>query len=345
MGWIGVDLFFVLSGFLVSGLLFTEYKKYGNVRPKLFLIRRGFKIYPLFYFSIIFTAVLLLFFPDSYFFIGSKKLFLNHHGIATGFIFEALFLQSYFFGYWGHHWSLSVEEIFYFSLAALIYRLASRNELQNTAKFRKISLFVFVACLIMRIVQNIVLPNSPINYSAAHLRLDSLFAGVFVSYYYHFQYKEIHEFYLRYRRYLLLLILPLISFTPFINVLKFSFVKTIGFTLIYMAFSFLLMAFLFEANIGSKIKKIVSRPFYDGVARIGFYSYSIYLFHTYIVRFLVGENYPYEQYMAGKYTYANVLESFIIYYILSILLGIGVSRIFEMPMLRLRDKWFPKRAV
>jgi len=45
-GWLGVDLFFVLSGFLVSGLLFTEYKKRGEVRIKRFLIRRGFKIYP-----------------------------------------------------------------------------------------------------------------------------------------------------------------------------------------------------------------------------------------------------------------------------------------------------------
>src|SRR5688572_16524528 len=49
MGWIGVDLFFTLSGFLVSGLLFKEYLKFGDIQPKRFLIRRGFKIYPIYY--------------------------------------------------------------------------------------------------------------------------------------------------------------------------------------------------------------------------------------------------------------------------------------------------------
>ncbi len=57
MGWIGVDLFFVLSGFLVSGLLFSEYQKFGNIRIRLFLIRRGFKIYPLFYIFILSTVI------------------------------------------------------------------------------------------------------------------------------------------------------------------------------------------------------------------------------------------------------------------------------------------------
>ncbi|HXJ16319.1 MAG TPA: acyltransferase, partial [Candidatus Polarisedimenticolia bacterium] len=48
-GWAGVDLFFVLSGFLISGLLFTEYKKRGSIDFKRFFIRRGLKIYPAFY--------------------------------------------------------------------------------------------------------------------------------------------------------------------------------------------------------------------------------------------------------------------------------------------------------
>ena len=58
IGWIGVDLFFVLSGFLVSGLLFSEYKRYGNIKAGQFLIRRGFKIYPLFYLSIFLTLII-----------------------------------------------------------------------------------------------------------------------------------------------------------------------------------------------------------------------------------------------------------------------------------------------
>lgn len=45
-GWSGVDLFFVLSGFLVSGLLLNEFKKSRTIQPGRFLIRRGFKIYP-----------------------------------------------------------------------------------------------------------------------------------------------------------------------------------------------------------------------------------------------------------------------------------------------------------
>ena len=44
----GVNLFFVLSGFLVSGLLFNEYKQKGKISARRFYVRRAWKIYPAF---------------------------------------------------------------------------------------------------------------------------------------------------------------------------------------------------------------------------------------------------------------------------------------------------------
>lgn len=61
IGWIGVDLFFVLSGFLVSGLLFKEQIQHGQIKPIRFLIRRGFKIYPIYYLTYILYIPLLIY--------------------------------------------------------------------------------------------------------------------------------------------------------------------------------------------------------------------------------------------------------------------------------------------
>src|SRR5260370_38814364 len=57
-GWMGVDLFFVLSGFLISGLLFGEFRKKGSIQYKRFFVRRAFKIYPAFYIFLACTAFL-----------------------------------------------------------------------------------------------------------------------------------------------------------------------------------------------------------------------------------------------------------------------------------------------
>jgi peptidoglycan/LPS O-acetylase OafA/YrhL len=54
-GWIGVDLFFVIPGFLISGLLFSEYKATDAISFKRFFIRRGFRIYPLYYSFLLLT--------------------------------------------------------------------------------------------------------------------------------------------------------------------------------------------------------------------------------------------------------------------------------------------------
>lgn len=111
-GWAGVDLFFVLSGFLVGGLLFKEASSFGKIRFRRFLIRRAFKIYPAFYAMLSFTVVYRwLFVPDF---------------DAARTASEVFFLQNYYQPIWSHTWSLAVEEHFYIFLP-LVFLACGRN--------------------------------------------------------------------------------------------------------------------------------------------------------------------------------------------------------------------------
>src|SRR6188474_3449733 len=96
MGWVGVDLFFVLSGFLVSGLLFREYLREGTVHVTRFLIRRGLKIYPAFYVFLLLSV---------WFGVTVRQAQIPPR-LLVG---EILFLQNYVGRLWPHTWSLAVE--------------------------------------------------------------------------------------------------------------------------------------------------------------------------------------------------------------------------------------------
>src|SRR5262249_23529139 len=116
-GWIGVDLFFVLSGFLVSGLLFDEHLRQKKLSINTFLLRRGLKIYPAFWVLIIVTI-----------FVNSTQ---NLPTPTKGLIGELLFLQNYLAALWNHTWSLAVEEHFYLGLALLLFLLHKKRALSN----------------------------------------------------------------------------------------------------------------------------------------------------------------------------------------------------------------------
>lgn len=108
-GWCGVDLFFVLSGFLISGILFRQYQRHGSIRVGDFLIRRGFKIYPAFWMMLEATVVYNL---------------LAGGGVPVkALMVELLFVQNYLKGIYGHTWSLAVEEHCYLGIAVLFLGL------------------------------------------------------------------------------------------------------------------------------------------------------------------------------------------------------------------------------
>lgn len=95
-GWTGVDLFFVLSGYLIGSQLWKEIKRTDRIRIGRFLLRRGLRIWPLYY---AFVA-----------FVGFEGFFGRNIG---GLWSDACFLSNYFHCQVGGGWSLSTEEQFY----------------------------------------------------------------------------------------------------------------------------------------------------------------------------------------------------------------------------------------
>jgi peptidoglycan/LPS O-acetylase OafA/YrhL len=175
-GWIGVDLFFVLSGFLVSGLLFDEYARSRRLDIGRFLIRRGWKIYPAFWLLIAFTLALPTIFGRT----PPAPVTLS---ALTA---ELLFFQNYVPGLWGHTWSLAVEEHFYIGLALLFAWLVGRKH--ATDPFSLVPyIFVVLAttCFFLRVATEFINHEKPYDwfaYCGSHLRIDSLFFGVLLAY-------------------------------------------------------------------------------------------------------------------------------------------------------------------
>ena len=309
-GWMGVDLFFVLSGFLVSGLLYKEIKNYNKLSYSSFFLRRGLKIYPAFYFMIAIT------------------LFLYNFDIASGaLISELFFVQNYFSSLWPHTWSLAVEEHFYLTLPLIvIHAFSKKNE-----KFYITTLLTLILVIIIyRLYHNTSTPFSTKHQVyPTHLRVDGLFWGVFLSYLYHFRFEKLKTFVSRNSFSLLVLTVAMLAPCLYYYLGENQFMTTIGFSFLYFAFGNLLLFFLFYESL---MKKIIwlTKP----IANAGFYSYSIYLWHM-PVRMITS------RFINEELNYFGFLFCYIFF---SLFTGILFAKLIEIPVLKTRERYFPSRA-
>jgi len=167
MFWSGVDLFFVLSGFLIAGILLQN----ANSRNyfSTFYIRRGARIIPL-YILILFTLVILIYLAPEFL----KKNSREHLPLWSYLTFTQNFLYAARQGFndpWiDVTWSLAVEEQFYISLSLLVRNL-SRKKLAVLA----------VGLLILAPILRFYAPNSMVAYLLPLHRADSLMFGVLLA--------------------------------------------------------------------------------------------------------------------------------------------------------------------
>lgn len=122
-GWMGVDLFFVLSGYLITGILLRDRHGYRN-----FLARRALRIFPLYYLCLaLFTAV-AVFRADQ----ASWEAMKAWGGVPWFFVYLGNIHAA-----WANSlppvlsfatlWSLQVEEQFYLVFPVAVYLLSLRN--------------------------------------------------------------------------------------------------------------------------------------------------------------------------------------------------------------------------
>jgi peptidoglycan/LPS O-acetylase OafA/YrhL len=323
--WVAVDVFFVLSGFLVSGLLFKEATQTGTISVGRFLIRRGFKIYPAFWVMIAFTVVWNIVRVGS----------ISPRALCA----ELFYFQNYGHSLCFHTWSLAVEEHFYFLLAGWFFILkwrAGPNQPINFKGIPDLFLKVAVLCLTLRFITWWVIPcitneNIHLFRQADHAVIDSLFFGVLLSYYWHNCWneqvkKKIISLRLPFALVGLCLLLP--GFVPVVNNQWF---RIFGFILLYLGAGCLLLS-SFSFDYGH------CPVFIKWLAWSGKYSYSVYLWH------LVVGSCLFPLIDIRRDTWLGWVLDALIYFALCWGVGILLARLIEFPALRMRDRWFPSLA-
>lgn len=131
--YIGVDIFFVLSGFLITRILIQEFEKTGFICFKNFYARRILRLGPAL------IVLLLLFCLVSYILLPRDKAISNFINASISLTYLTNWARAFSVhppDYLSHTWSLSIEEQFYIiwpSVLAVLLKLSKRKSIIGLA--------------------------------------------------------------------------------------------------------------------------------------------------------------------------------------------------------------------
>ncbi len=189
-GWAGVDIFFALSGFLITGILYDTRDTAHRFRN--FYARRTLRIFPLYYgvlvLALVTTPIFHWLWNPAWFlwftYLGNyARFFYVDNPLFTAGAVEHLVAQPPFphhlILFTGHLWSLCVEEQFYLIWPLVVFTVRKREHLRNLCAI------VFVACLLARIECVYWMPGPLLHADflgrVTPLRADALLIGGFAA--------------------------------------------------------------------------------------------------------------------------------------------------------------------
>jgi peptidoglycan/LPS O-acetylase OafA/YrhL len=356
VGFSGVDVFFVLSGFLVGGLLMKEYQRTGGITPSRFFVRRAFKVWPTFYaFLVAYGIAIVLKGHEGT--IGDRTRDWFAHEWPNFFHIQNYVPRRH--ATIGLFWSLAVEEHFYLALPwVLIFVFGLRGTRLDRPRnigFRMTATFVSIAivCLALRwwtftsLRPYLDKPGGIEGDEGAyrlffptHLRIDSLFCGVFLAYLVRFHGDLVER--LRPARHVILAV-SLLGWVPFYygwSLREAEHGMPWGMAVLYLSAAGLVIYAHLGATAKGKSDHGVLRIPMLVLAWLGVRSYSIYVWHGYFAR-PVGVRVTRLLGLSGDVPGLEGWASDLIMIASNALVGAIGYELIELPGLRLRQRIAP----
>jgi len=322
-GWIGVQLFFVLSGYLITGLLLD-----GRDRPhalRTFYVRRSLRIFPLYYVVMIARVLVVpLFVP----------------ALAVGFSTQIWYwlylsnwsdlLQAPIHGM-SHCWSLAVEEQFYLTWPAVVRRLRPRT-------IAWVCIAIAIGALAARLAFYAAGIDHSWMYSSTVARADALALGALVALGVRAE-LDARRFARVRRRIGALALAALAVIAAWAHGLsRFNpRIETVGYTLIAVLFAVVVAEIVQPAP--HRAWRWLDRP---ALRLVGRYSYAMYLFHL-PLRFIIEAH-------AGGWLAAGAarapVASDVVWVLAIAAISFALAALsyvaIERPFLALKDRWAPR---
>jgi peptidoglycan/LPS O-acetylase OafA/YrhL len=331
----GVDIFFVLSGFLIGGILIrtvTQSDKFKLCDVKLFLCRRWLRTLPALWFVLAVNLVItfLIHYDTLSGKAALKKIFLEDR-LWEYLVFIQNLTSNLRTSFFPESWSLSVEEWFYAIFPVLLFLLMSLGRDRQRAILAVVLVMIFVPCIIRYSLSDVHLKGTwMVTRMIVIMRLDSIAFGVLLAYLHRFNSRT--WYWLQRSRFLFVSGFVLFYLSFLIIQRGGLYFNSITLTnwLFFPFSSICVMIFLPKLAVWS----VRDGVFKDIVTFISKISYSMYLVNYSIVIQLIANDRWKNSF--GEYRYLLYL----LYWLFTIIISISMYRYIEQPFLKLRDRYF-----